>query len=77
MARVLLQVLTLINQLNGIWGYPEGARGAFQLGGDRFQGLEGLKLSVRPAKFYGGEESERECSPSAEVTGVTTGRAKE
>ena len=66
---------TLINQPNGVWGHPEGERGAFQLGGDRFQGIEGLKLFASSAKFRGGEESERECSPSSEVPGVATGWA--
>ena len=72
-ARVLLQYHTLINQPDKVWGHPEGARGAFKLGGERFQGLEGLKLCVDPDEFRSGGESERECSPSPEVLGVATG----
>ena len=76
-ARVPEQGRALINQPDGIWGHPEGVRGAFHLEWDRFQGLEGLKLSVGPAKFRGGGESERECSRSPEVTCVAAGRVPE
>ena len=65
----------LINQLDGVWVHPEGARGAFQFGGDWFQDLEGLKLCVDPAKLRGGGESERECYNYLEVLGVETGWA--
>ena len=58
-ARVSLHVRTLINQPDGLWGHLEGERGAFHIGGDRFQGLEGLKLCVDSAKFRDGEYSER------------------
>ena len=54
MVRVPAQGRTLINQLYGILGHSERARGAFQLGGDQFQGIEGLKLSFSPAKFLVG-----------------------
>ena len=46
--------------------------GAFQLGGYRFQVLEGLKLSAGPAKFRGGGKFEREFSPSLEISSVAT-----
>ena len=58
-AKVPLHGCTIINQQNGFWGHPEGAGGAFQLGGDRFQGIEGLKSFVNTTKFRGGGESER------------------
>ena len=54
-----------------------GRGGRFGLGGDRYQGLEGLKLSVVPAKFLVGGGSDQECSPSTEVPGVAEGRALE
>ena len=43
-ARALLHERTLTNQPDGVWGHPERAREALQLRGDRFQGLEGMKL---------------------------------
>ena len=51
------------------------AKGAFQIGGDRFQGLEGLKICVNSTKFRGGGESEREFYPSPDVLGMETGWA--
>ena len=76
-AGVLTQSCTLINQPDGILGHPEGARGSFLLGGDQFQSSEGLEISVGPAKFRGGGESERYFYPFQEVTVVSTGRATE
>ena len=49
----------------------------FQIGGDQFQGLEVMELSVSPDIFLGGGEPEREMSPSPKVTGLTAGRATE
>ena len=52
--RVLFNVCTIINKQDGIWGHPEGARGAFQFVGDRFQGLEVLKICADSDNFHGG-----------------------
>ena len=52
-------------------------RGAFQLGGRRFQKLEGLKLRVSPYTFPGRGEPDQECFPSPELPGVVSGAASE
>ena len=44
--RIPLQGHMLINQKDGVGGHPEGARGALQFGGDRFQGIAGLEICV-------------------------------
>ena len=74
-ARVPLQGRGLINQLDGFGGHPKGARGEFQFGGDRFQGLEGLKICVESAELRGEGESEQESCTFPEVSGMTTGWA--
>ena len=45
--------------------------------GYRFQGLEGLKISIGPAKFLGRGEYDQECSPYPEVMGMEEGRDPE
>ena len=49
----------------------------FHIRGDRFQGLEVLKLCVGPDKFRDWGKYEQEFYPSPEVTGVAVGRALE